>query len=277
MNYQPLTATGPLFTLNDFMRVSKQVQEEMKEKSFARYTYYQDWQAKLSKTSPNDSPATDAKSTPTLINTPRTPQVNNNTEDTLPVDIGKPVSPPPEHLLHSPRPNRNFSGDSPTSPTSPTLEAPNPDDPSQVREVVRFVLDASRAHEEEVQRKPYYEIETVEVREERDLWVPREPVGPSDLDYAGGEASANGEAGTSPASPPPLVANGGRMGAPHWPRDGAGGGRGRDERRDRRRTPPLGAAGARRGDGYGRRDGTPPRYRNERERGGYGRRDERRW
>jgi hypothetical protein len=194
------------------MRVSTTLRSEMKTKGYARYTYLQDGPRS---TSPTTSPVhTDAKSTPTLQGTPRTPANRESDRrdstkkrhspkdndkilvDERDIEIGKPVSPPPDSLLHS-LSNGHGGTQSPTSPTSPTtVETSNPDDPSQVKEVVRFVLDASRARDEDLLRRPFHQIDTVEITEHKDLWIPRD----------GSAEQAELElATTSPASPPPAA------------------------------------------------------------------------
>lgn len=130
----------------------------------------------LPRESPTTSPHTDFKSTPT-IPTPRTPApsnpaISNGAPAEKVIDIGRPVTPPPEFLLVHKNEDVSMMSASPTSPTSPS-EAPNPDDPSQITSVVRFVLDASRARDEKLTIEPYYDIIEQEITEERDLWVPK--------------------------------------------------------------------------------------------------------
>jgi hypothetical protein len=182
MNHQPQTVTGPRFTLNDFMDVSIAISTEMREKALPRYTYYHEPPARPT-TSPTTSPHTDVKSTPTIQHTPRTPgtgpgpsrpspsqQTNGTSAPAEDIDMGDPKSPPPEYLMQSV--DVSMTSASPTSPTSP-IEPPNPDDPSQISSVVRFVLDASRAHDEKLTIAPYYEIIEEEITEERDVWIPK--------------------------------------------------------------------------------------------------------
>jgi hypothetical protein len=179
MNHQPQTVAGPRFNLNDFMSVSIAVSTEMREKSLPRYTYYHEPPPRRT-TSPTTSPHTDVKSTPTIHNTPRTPgpsresqqqQTNgNNHVSPEDMDLGDPKSPPPEYMLQAV--DVSMTSASPTSPTSP-IEPPNPDDPSQITSLVRFVLDASRAHDEKLTIAPYYEIIEEEITEERDVWIPK--------------------------------------------------------------------------------------------------------
>ena len=278
------------------MRVSTTLRSEMKAKGYARYTYIQE--ARPS-TSPTTSPLhTDAKSTPTLIGTPQTPanrdadrrdaKKRTSPKDTdkilveeKDIELGKPVSPPPAFLLASPgRSNGHYGGHSPTSPTSPTsAEQTNPDDPSQVKEVVRFVLDAARARDEDLLRRPFHQIEKVEVTEHHTLYIPRDgsseqaevemakpaPTSPSSVRNTSGGAGKmrNGSDVEMRDAPlqPPLGPSGPRGMPPMGPR----GDRERDERRDRERE--------RDRDGYRRR--SPPRMYGRDER--YGRRDDRRW
>jgi hypothetical protein len=295
LNHHGITAAGSKYTINDFMRVSTTLRSEMKAKGYARYTYIQELP---SSTSPTTSPVhTDAKSTPTLQGTPRTPaNLEAERRDSMKkrpspkdnekilveerdIEIGKPVSPPPSFLINSPRNMQNGHGtQSPTSPTSPSIETPNLDDPSQIKEVVRFVLDASRARDEDLLRRPFHQIDTMEITEHRDLWIPR--------DGSAEQAELELAASTSPASPPPAAVGKMRNGdvvmrdvAPPSVPSGPRGlrdlppaaprsdrerdrerERDRDERRDRdrererRRTPPPPSRMYGRDDRYGRRD-----------------------
>lgn len=304
LNHHVITAAGSRYNINDFMRVSTALRSEMKAKGYSRYTYLQELPPT---TSPTTSPAhTDAKSTPTLLNTPRTPanrdsdrrdstkkrpspkdkEVEKILVDESDIEIGKPVSPPPGFLVAIAQANGNGT-QSPTSPTSPTaVEATNPDDPSQVKEVVRFVLDASRARDEDLLRRPFHAIEEVEVTEHKDLWIPRDgsskqvemelatatPASPeTTIPNSGAGKMRNGDVemtdapSTAPIGPrlrdvPPVGPRGERERDDRRERE-----RERDERRDRererRRTPPPPPSSSRL---YGRDDR-------------YGRRDERRW
>jgi hypothetical protein len=179
MNHQPNTEAGPKYNLNDFMRVSIALKSEMDERSLPRYTYIQKITAPLQpRESPTTSPHTDVKSTPTILATPRTPgpsnppTTNGTTSSDKEIDVGRPVTPPPDFLLVAATEDVTMMSASPTSPTSPS-EAVNPDDPSQITSVVRFVLDASRARDEKLTIAPYYDIVEKEITEERDLWVPK--------------------------------------------------------------------------------------------------------
>ncbi|KAE9964074.1 hypothetical protein BLS_008665 [Venturia inaequalis] len=174
MNHQGNTEAGPKYNLNDFMRVSIALKVEMDARGLPRYTYIQEASNQL-RESPTTSPMTDVRLTPTVIATPRTPGPSNMapTNGAAPadreVDSARPVTPPPEFLLVAPDRDVPMASASPTSPTSPS-EAVNPDDPSQITSIVRFVLDASRARDEKLSIEPYYDIIEQEVTEERDLW-----------------------------------------------------------------------------------------------------------
>lgn len=279
LNHHAITAAGSKYNINDFMRVSTTLRSEMKSKGYDRYTYMQE---ALPSSSPTTSPHhTDAKSTPTLMGTPRTP-ANRETErrkKTSPkenekimveekdIELGKPLSPPPAFLLSSPGRANGHGGTSPTSPTSPTsAEQTNPDDPSQVKEVVRFVLDAARARDEDLLRRPYHQISTVEVTEHHTLYIPKDgssEQAEADLKTPAASSAAgkmrNGadtemrNAPSAPSGPrglPPMAPRGDREG---------------DDRRDRDREP------------YRRRTSPPPSSRMYPRDDRYGRRDDRRW
>ncbi|QDS72303.1 hypothetical protein FKW77_007401 [Venturia effusa] len=177
MNHQGATEAGPKYNLNDFMRVSIALKAEMDERGLSRYTYVQETPS-LVRESPSTSPTTDVKSTPTVVVTPRTPGPSNSaptngaSSSVKGSDSARPVTPPPDFLLVAPDRDVPMASASPTSPTSPS-EAVNPDDPSQITSIVRFVLDASRARDEKLSIAPYYDIIEQEVAEERDLWVPK--------------------------------------------------------------------------------------------------------
>jgi hypothetical protein len=183
------------------------------------------------------------------------------------IEMGKPMSPPPSFLLASPGRTNGHGTHSPTSPTSPTAaEQTNPDDPSQVREVVRFVLDASRARDEDLLRKPFHQIDTVDVTEHTTLYIPKDGI----ADDAAHEL-------TTPATPPPAgkMRNGtdtemrdAPSAMPSGPRGlppmGPRGDRDRDDRRDRERD-------------HRRRSPPPPSSRMYGRDDRYGRREDRRW
>ena len=291
LNHHAITAAGSKYNINDFMRVSTTLRSEMKAKGYSRYTYMQE---PALTTSPTTSPHhTDTKSTPTLLGTPQTP-ANRDADrkdskkkpspkdndkilvEEKDIELGKPLSPPPAFLLASPGRSNGHGGHSPTSPTSPTqAETTNPDDPSQVKEVVRFVLDAARARDEDLIRRPYHAIERVEVVEKHTLFIPRD----GSSEQAETELATSGPAAVKPAAPtqpgvgkmrnggdtemkdapPPPAPSGPRGMPPMGPR----GDRERDERRERERER----------DGYRRR--SPPRGYGRDDR--YGRRDDRRW
>lgn len=268
MNHQGNTEAGPKYDLNDFMRVSIALKAEMDEKGLPRYTYIQKIADPL-RESPTTSPQTDIKSIPTVIATPRTPgpsqsaATNGASSSDKEVDVGRPVTPPPEFLLVAPVRDVSMLSASPTSPTSPS-EAPNPDDPSQIISVVRFVLDASRARDEKLTIAPYYDIVEQEVTEERDLWVPK--------------ISPSAKLEKERVSPPPRERDRDRE---RDERDRDRGDRDRDAGRDRRRTytPPPSTTRApflkhptisdRRPDSPpSRRASPPPRHRDDRNRRG---------
>jgi hypothetical protein len=312
MNHQPQTVAGPRFNLNDFMNVSIAISTEMREKSLPRYTYYHEPPPR-STTSPTTSPHTDVKSTPTVQHTPRTPgpsresqqQTTNGNHHAPPedMDLGDPKSPPPEYMLQSV--DVSMTSASPTSPTSP-IEPPNPDDASQITSLVRFVLDASRAHDEKLTIAPYYEIIEEEITEERDVWIPkadgrrrsfekddsrsstpRVGSGSGTTRIHGGFLSRGPPTENAPrrtyTPPPSSTANRGSFNRRDSPPRGHENTRNRSPRRDYRReisprraerSPPT------RGGGYGRRggdrDGTsPPPRRGYGDDRGY-RRDDRR-